>query len=184
MKLFALLGAAALSTMSVSLLQAQPAGVTGDWKEPSGSVIRIAPCGGALCARLVVVSSSAPATVDGNNPDAALRTRPLCGLQIGEGFHGTDPNRAEDGKLYDPRNGKTYKGEMTSEGNVLLLRGYIGVKAFGRTARWERVTAPVQTCSTEQTPASVQAPATVTPAPAAGPANSAVPAPAKPPASE
>ena len=145
MKSLVLLGLAVLSAMPE--VHAQTSGVVGDWREPTGSVIRIASCGNALCATLVLVSSAAPVRVDVNNPDAALRTRPLCGLQIGQGFRASDPNRAEGGNLYDPKNGKTYKGNMTSEGNTLLLRGYIGISLFGRTAKWQRVTAPVQGCT-------------------------------------
>ena len=148
MKSLAHLGIAALA-VSLSAA-AQNTGVLGDWREPSSSVIRIAPCGDALCATLVQVSNAAPVRVDGNNPDTALRTRPLCGLPIGEGFRGSDPNKAEGGKLYDPKNGKTYKGTMTSEGNSLLLRGYIGVSLFGRTAKWDRVTTPVEACRTDR----------------------------------
>ena len=81
-------------------------------------------------------------TVDANNPDAALRTRPLCGLVIGTGFTLKDPTHAEDGHLYDPKTGKTYKGTLTSEGDRLKLRGYVGAKLFGRTAEWTRTTAP------------------------------------------
>ncbi|MGI4757157.1 MAG: DUF2147 domain-containing protein [Janthinobacterium lividum] len=148
MKFVAYFGVAALAvTFSAA---AQNAGVVGDWREPSGSVIRIAPCGDALCATLVVVSKAASAQVDGNNPDAALRTRPLCGLPIGQGFHGSDANKAEGGKLYDPKSGKTYKGIMTSEGDTLLLRGYVGIAAFGRTEKWDRVTTPVETCKTDR----------------------------------
>lgn len=145
MKLLATLGLFAL--LLAPTAKAQTMGVVGDWREPSGSVIRIAPCGDALCATLVFISTAAPVRVDGNNPDAALRTRPLCGLQIGQGFRGPDPNRAEGGRLYDPKNGKTYKGNMTSEGNTLLLRGYIGVSLFGRTAKWDRVTTPIESCT-------------------------------------
>lgn len=147
MKFIAQFGLAALLIAPVA--QCQSAGVVGEWREGSGSIIRIAPCADALCATLIQISSAAPTQVDGNNPDASLRSRSLCGLQIGQGFRGSDPNRAEGGKLYDPRNGKTYKGNMTSDGKTLLLRGYIGVSMFGRTAKWDRVTTPVQSCTAD-----------------------------------
>ena len=150
-------------------------GVLGDWREASGSVIRIAPCGDALCAKLVLVSAAAPVSVDGMNPDSSLRTRPLCGLLIGEGFRSSDPNKADDGKLYDPKTGKTYKGTMTSEGDVLLLRGYVGIAAFGRTAKWDRVKTPVEACKVDATAAPAK-PATTAPA-AVAPADAAAPKP-------
>lgn len=114
----------------------------GYWQEPGGSVLHIAPCGDAVCATLAKISKSAPGTVDHNNPDASLRDKPLCGLTIGTGFRLDGPDKAEDGKLYDPKSGKTYQGTMRSEGDVLHMRGYIGMKAFGRSEDWARTTAP------------------------------------------
>lgn len=164
MKVLVLLGGALLipavslhaQTAAAPVPNAQTTGVQGDWREASGSVIRIAPCGDALCAKLVLVSAAAPVSVDGMNPDANLRTRPLCGLLIGEGFRSSDPNKADDGKLYDPKTGKTYKGAMTSEGDTLLLRGYIGIAAFGRTAKWDRVKEPVEACKVSATQAGAE----------------------------
>jgi hypothetical protein len=77
-----------------------------------------------------------------HNPDPKLRARPLCGLRIGEGFVAVDPQHARGGHLYDPQNGRTYRGEMTAEGNRLRLRGYIGLPIFGRSETWTRATEP------------------------------------------
>ena len=125
---------------------AQDSGVLGYWHSPGGSVLHIARCGGDVCANVVAISKTAPAVVDGNNPDKSMRTRPICNLQIGSGFKLVDVNHAEDGKLYDPENGKTYKGSMSAEGNALNLRGYIGFKAFGRSETWTRTDASQVTC--------------------------------------
>lgn len=123
-------------------VQPQTSGVLGYWQEPGGSVLNIAPCGDAVCLTLAKISKGAPATVDRNNPDATLKDRPLCGLTVGTGFRLDGTDKAEDGKLYDPKSGKTYQGAMHSEGDVLQLRGYIGMKAFGRSEDWARTTAP------------------------------------------
>ncbi len=122
-------------------------GITGDWREPGGAVIRVAACGDAVCAALVSLSKDAPSQTDGQNPDPARRSRPLCGLQIGYGFHRTDLTHASEGHLYDPKSGKTYHGEMTSDENTLQLRGYIGLRAFGRTETWTRISTLKSTCS-------------------------------------
>lgn len=119
--------------------QAQGGGVQGDWREPGGSVIRVTPCGADLCTRLIQISAQANSHVDDHNPDAAKRSRPLCGLEIGTGFQPSGPDHAVNGHLYDPKSGKTYQSEMTSDGNTLHLRGYIGIRAFGRTEDWTRV---------------------------------------------
>ncbi len=125
---------------------AQENGVLGYWRSPGGSVLHIAHCGSEVCANVVAISKSAPATIDGNNPDKSLRTRPICNLQIGSGFKLQDATHAEDGKIYDPENGKTYKGSMSAEGDTLNLRGYIGFKAFGRSETWTRTDASKTTC--------------------------------------
>jgi uncharacterized protein (DUF2147 family) len=143
------LAAALLAT--ATLLGAQTAhdegsrGIAGTWRTPGGALVHVAPCGGDLCATLVQLEPNAPTRVDSKNPDPAKRNQPLCGQQIGYGFHLTDPTHADDGHLYDPKSGKTYKGTMTANGNTLDLRGYIGLKAFGRTEQWTR-TADAPTC--------------------------------------
>lgn len=109
-------------------------------------MIHVAPCGSGICATLTALSKSAPSTVDDKNPDATLRTRPLCGLRIGDGFQGTG-DKAEGGHLYDPKSGKTYRGSMTAKANELDLRGYIGIKAFGRSETWTRLNEAPPACS-------------------------------------
>jgi uncharacterized protein (DUF2147 family) len=141
----------ALGLLSAALLasakSADKGGIQGDWRTPGGASVRIAPCGGEVCATLLQLEPTAPTHLDANNPDPTKRQQKLCGLQIGYGFHLTDPNHADDGHLYDPKNGKTYRGTMSSEGDRLSLRGYIGIKAFGRTEEWKRLPQSVQACS-------------------------------------
>jgi uncharacterized protein (DUF2147 family) len=122
-------------------------GIAGDWRDPTGSVIRIAPCSQGLCARIVKLTADAPATTDTNNPKVADRGRALCGLTIGQGFRLTDAQHADGGSLYDPRTGRTYSGEMTRDGDTLNLRGYVGFKMFGRTETWHKTTLVGQGCS-------------------------------------
>ena len=129
------------------LLQAQATSIPGDWREPGGSVIRINMCGPDLCARLVQIRPTAPSLLDDHNPDVSKRTTHLCGLQIGFGFHPIGMDKAEEGLLYDPKSGKTYHGAMKVEGDTLHLRGYVGIKAFGRTEDWTRVADPKPSCS-------------------------------------
>lgn len=124
----------------------QDNGIRGDWRTPGGAVVRVASCGPDLCATLLQLEPNAP-RFDTNNPDATQHTRKLCGLQIGYGFHLTDPTHADDGHLYDPKSGKTYKGAMTSNGDKLDLRGYVGIRAFGRSEHWTRTSESSKTCS-------------------------------------
>jgi uncharacterized protein (DUF2147 family) len=113
----------------------------GTWREPTGSVIEIHPCGNDLCLRLVSISSKAPTQRDERNPDPSLRSRPLCRLEIGKGFHPEGEDKANDGALYDPKSGRTYRGSMARVGDKLYLRGYFGIKLFGATETWMKADA-------------------------------------------
>ncbi len=128
-------------------LAQQDKGIGGVWRTPGGAAVRIAPCSAGFCATLLRLEPNVSERFDGENPDPAKRTQKLCGLRIGYGFHLNDPTHADDGYLYDPKNGKTYRGTMTSNGDKLSLRGYVGIKLFGRTETWTRMTETVQTCS-------------------------------------
>lgn len=130
----------------VPLMRAQTSGVLGFWKTPTGSTIRIDRCGGNVCLWIAVLAANASPT-DIHNPDAALRTRALCGLEIGSGFTLSDAEHAAGGTLYDPKSGKTYRGMMSAAGRKLHLRGYIGIPLFGASDTWTRVAAPGNGCA-------------------------------------
>jgi uncharacterized protein (DUF2147 family) len=95
----------------------------------------------------VQIINTAGATTDFHNPDTALRNRSLCGLQIGSRFTLTDSSHAEGGTLYDPKSGKTYRGNLTAEGSTLHLRGYVGIPLLGASQEWSRPEGPVTPCT-------------------------------------
>jgi uncharacterized protein (DUF2147 family) len=78
-------------------------------------------------------------TTDEKNPDAALRARPLVGLAVLTGLRATGGGAYEGGKIYNPKEGKTYSAEAKLDGaNVLKLRGFIGISLLGKTEIWTR----------------------------------------------
>ena len=77
------------------------------------------------------------AKLDEKNPKSNLRNQPIIGLVILKGCE-KDGKTYDDGKIYDPENGKTYDCTITNKGSILALRGYIGISLFGRTTEWER----------------------------------------------
>ena len=127
-------------------LAATAPGLFGDWKTTEGSVVRTFPCSQALCMKIVALPPAVPRALDHNNPDASLRTRSLCNLEIGSSFTLSGETEATGGTLYDPESGKTYKGNISLDGNRLKLRGYIGFAVFGRTEMWQRA-ADVKPCA-------------------------------------
>lgn len=74
---------------------------------------------------------------DSKNPDAALRNRDLINLVILRNFV-FDDGEWTDGKIYDPKSGKTYSSKMKLQGNTLEIRGYVGISMFGRTTVWTK----------------------------------------------
>ena len=66
--------------------------------------------------------------------------QPLLGLEVFNGLKYDGENKYNDGKILDPLSGKIYnlKAKQTSNGKRLLLRGYIGISAIGRTQTWIR----------------------------------------------
>jgi len=79
--------------------------------------------------------------VDGENPNANLRNRPIINLQILEGFSYNERRKEwSGGTIYDPQNGRRYRAVMKLENNnTMALRGFVGLRAFGRTSTWTRV---------------------------------------------
>ena len=80
-----------------------------------------------------------PGKKDVNNPDSKLRSRDIVNTVILQDFKFTG-SAWEDGKIYDPKSGKTYDCILKVKDNnkVLDIRGYVGVPMFGRTSTWTR----------------------------------------------
>lgn len=80
--------------------------------------------------------------LDDKNQDESLRSRPVMGLQLLTNFVFDGDDEWEDGKIYDPKSGKTYSCYIEfhdDDKNELKVRGFIGVSLIGRTTYWTRV---------------------------------------------
>lgn len=118
--------------------------VLGKWKLDDGTaVVEVYRNGNDFNGRIVWLAEptepdGSPA-VDNNNPDKALRSRKLIGLNMLSGLKETGKNEYAGGKIYDPGNGKTYNCSMTVEGDVLKVRGSLDKRGLiGRTMDWYR----------------------------------------------
>lgn len=114
---------------------AAPAPVTGRWLTVDGkALVEIGQCGPALCGRITKVLKPRPGgpAVDANNPDTALRHRPIAGLVILSDF--TASGDRWKGRIYDPESGRTYRSELIRAGSTLKVKGCIG--PFCRTQQW------------------------------------------------
>ena len=136
------------SLTSVSLAQRADA-VLGEWSTPENkSKVSIYKCDSGYCGKIVWLKEPEYQTgharagqqkVDDKNPMSSERKRPILGLEIMRGFSFDEDDVWENGKIYDPENGKTYSCKMTlNDKNTLSVRGFIGFSLFGRTSIWTR----------------------------------------------
>ncbi|HYC98508.1 DUF2147 domain-containing protein [Brevundimonas sp.] len=113
----------------------------GLWRtQTNDGQVRISRCGQVLCGVLVTSERirEQPAATDENNSDRALRSRPLRNLPLLNGFTG-GPTEWRGGTVYNPADGRTYRGTITLQGdNTLRLRGCV-VAPLCRTQTWTRV---------------------------------------------
>lgn len=117
--------------------------VVGTWITPKeDSKIEIAPCGDSLCGTIVWIDK--PYDKDGlprrdvNNQDEALKERPILGMQIVGGFEQVEPGKWKNGRIYNPRNGKTYKSNIELQGpDTLKVQGCVLFICDGQ--EWTRV---------------------------------------------
>lgn len=129
----ALTGLAPLAAHSASSTDAQGLWLSGD----KAAVIRFAPCvdvSTALCGQIVWDKDA------GTPADA-------CGVTIARlGQYSEDAWRK--GWVLDPRTAKHYKGVLRVNGDVLALRGFVGVEILGETEQMARVQSVPPGCKT------------------------------------
>lgn len=120
--------------------------VVGTWQPPErDSAFEIYPCGDRFCGRITMINE--PNTPDGkpkadlNNEDPTQRGRPLLGMEFLSGFRHEGGGSYQEGRIYNPRDGKLYKANMKLEdsNNTLRVRGYVGVPMLGQTQVWTRL---------------------------------------------
>ena len=125
--------------------------ILGLWSNEDGKAkIEIFPCDAHYCGKIawlgrpVYTAEDKGETAglpreDHKNPNQALRSRRLLGLQIMTGFTYGGADGWVKGRIYDPESGKTYSSKITlASPHRLEIRGYVGIPLFGRTTTWTR----------------------------------------------
>jgi uncharacterized protein (DUF2147 family) len=102
------------------------------------SVVEIYIEEGALSGKVVEVIGEAENDIC-TKCNGELKNQPIVGLRFMWGLE-KDGNGWDDGKILDPNNGEIYssKLEVSEDGNILDVRGYVGFAAFGRSQTWHR----------------------------------------------
>lgn len=117
----------------------------GTWlHQNKGVEIAITPCGDRLCGKIAWLKW--PNDVFGDplrdtkNPAPALRKRPLLGLTVLSGLRSSGDRKWEDGKIYNPIDGKNYLVELSmADDGTLQVFAYVFMPTIGKTETWTRV---------------------------------------------
>ena len=131
-----------VAALSMAAASAFAEDIRGLW-DAGESHIEIYSCGELLCGRIAhldePLDEDGKPELDKNNPEPALQSRPLLGMDLIAGFSRAGKRKWEDGTIYDPRDGKTYKCviKLQRDGR-LKVRGYVGVPLLGKTVVWTR----------------------------------------------
>lgn len=148
------------ATVGSARAEEAPSGsLLGLWLTQDGDAhIRLERCSDGLCGSIVWMKEPLDETGaerrDAENPDPALRDRPVQGLTIlrigdapdARGVYG-------EGRIYDPKSGRTYRCTLRHDGEgALKLRGYLGISLLGRTSRWVRLEADPEAFYAAPTP--------------------------------
>ncbi len=129
----------------------QPA-VAGNWLDHQGkAAVEVQPCGSELCGAIVWLKD--PLDPKGKpwrdmlNPDARLRARQVCGLQIIGGLKPDKNGAWTGGWVYDPEEGKSFNVEISlKDANTLTVFGFAGIRLLSETMIWKRLPANQPRC--------------------------------------
>jgi len=145
MKSFWLLCGLLASMLTTAIAQDNGDQLIGLWEPSNGKArVKIEKIGSKYYGKIVWLREpNDPQTqqpkVDKNNPDESMRSVPLKGYRMLKDFV-FKSGEWTDGTIYDPESGSTYSCVITvKDENTLDIRGYVGVKALGRTDVWKRV---------------------------------------------
>jgi uncharacterized protein (DUF2147 family) len=118
----------AMLTLAAGVSQADssPLGV---WRMSNGKVtVRVVNCGPNLCGTIIALAKPLDKhgrpKVDKDNPNPALRNRPVIGLRILNDMRPAGDNRWE-GSIYNADDGRTYRSTMRLSGNIMKVKGCV-----------------------------------------------------------
>lgn len=124
--------------------QLAPDAIVGVWKNSSGKGhIQIFKQQNKFYGKIVwlkdAVDEKGQPKKDLKNQDPSKRQNPLLGLVMLRNFVYKDGEWI-NGYIYNPSDGKEYKGEIKLKNNkTLAVRGFIGISLFGKTDTWTRI---------------------------------------------
>ncbi len=110
--------------------------------EKKGVIVDVYACGDSLCGRTVWLKKmnhkDGRERLDRKNPDVSLRDRHWCGIEVITGVKPVSATEWKGGDVYDPKTGQTFDFDMEQRGDTMKVRGYLGIRALGKSETWTR----------------------------------------------
>lgn len=124
------------ATLAVFMSSVPAEAFSGVYYDHTGrSAIKVSPCGGGLCGKIVWVKNKAHAKG--------------CGIRIIGGGKRVG-NSYDTGWIYNPDNGRKYNVEVSRAGSGLKVVGYAGSKLLSKTMVWRRAPSNLKECGKTQ----------------------------------
>ena len=128
-----------LGVVQLTMADELPGDIIGFWDTGDGAHVEMYQRDSLYHGKFMHFYEDPPAGgVDAENPDPALRGRPLVGADFILNFE-FDDKKWKDGRIYNPENGKQYKADLELKDGILKVRGWLGVRLLGRTVKWTRI---------------------------------------------
>lgn len=127
-----------------TITQAQNNSVIGKWKtidDETGkakSIVEIYEKSGKIYGKVVEILDAERRNSVCSECSGNEKNKPILGMVIIKGLS-KEADEYTNGKILDPKSGKTYKCVMSLESkDKLKVRGFVGISVFGRTQNWYR----------------------------------------------
>lgn len=127
-----------------TIFYAQNQSVIGKWKtidDETGkakSIVEIYEKSGKIYGKVVEILDVEHKNNVCSECSGSDKNKPILGMIIIKGLT-KEGSEYTNGKILDPKNGKTYKCSVILEAkDKLKVRGFIGISLFGRTQYWYR----------------------------------------------
>jgi uncharacterized protein (DUF2147 family) len=137
------IGALAALTFEALANDFGPDAIVGPWATHEGGEVKFHPCDdetGELCGSIIALrpEDAVLNPTDVNNPDPALRQRPILGITMFMGLEADSDGKWSDGQLYNTLTGKQYDSKIRLlDADTLKISGCIGF--FCRSFEWQRI---------------------------------------------
>ena len=137
-----------ITIVEKSLSQNNSNQIVGRWMSAENNLeVEIFKAGDSFNAKVVWIDDSDDKSrpmntrCDFRNPDEALRNRKIIGLVVMKDLtYNSENNDWEQGKIYDPHNGKDWNAKACfTKGGLLKVRGYWGYQLLGKDLLFRKI---------------------------------------------